>query len=383
MVDMLGEATNRVAAAEMPRARLTELEQLVGINFNPHGLLADRELRAHCDPIGILTYDWVHTMLADGVFTVEVQAFLKSCEPLGILRRDVHDWLKDPGWRFPLFQRDKCKDLHRVFDEHRLSASNPDRLKCNCAELLGLYGLLRHWVEVRVGSRDEVRPQRASFDAACQVLDLLMIAKRQLALPGVTAAQLQQSVSRFLTLHKEAYGTQHLRPKHHWLMDIPQQVARDSAVVDAFVIERQHLLVKGVAEHVDNTTTYERSVMSSVCTLVYNADDAWCDGLRGTSVGWPGLPGVMLADKLRIFGTDVAIDDLVFRGDAVGYVLGCAAENMRLFVIVDVLTRAARVTGTADAFALAGHQELWPADELVQCLAWYGRPDGAWVVIRM
>ena len=35
-----------------------------------------------------------------------------------------------------------------------------------------------------------------------------------------------------------------IKPKHHWLMHVPQQIARDNAVIDAFVIERQHLLVK-------------------------------------------------------------------------------------------------------------------------------------------
>ncbi len=34
------------------------------------------------------------------------------------------------------------------------------------------------------------------------------------------------------------------KPKHHWLLNVPAQIAKDNVVLDAFVIERQHVLVK-------------------------------------------------------------------------------------------------------------------------------------------
>ncbi len=66
--------------------------------------------------------------------------FVKACQPLGISRQDICAFLRDKAWMFPSVGRRKAQELHRVFDEHRLSATNPDKLKCNCAEALGLYG---------------------------------------------------------------------------------------------------------------------------------------------------------------------------------------------------------------------------------------------------
>ena len=55
---------------------------------------------------------------------------------------------------FPSVGRRKAQELHRVFDEHRLSDKNPDKIKCSCAEALGLYGLLRHFFETRTAGLD-------------------------------------------------------------------------------------------------------------------------------------------------------------------------------------------------------------------------------------
>jgi len=37
----------------------------------------------------------------------------------------------------------KMSMAHRVFDERRRGAADPDKLKCSCAEALCVYGLLR------------------------------------------------------------------------------------------------------------------------------------------------------------------------------------------------------------------------------------------------
>ena len=52
------------------------------------------------------------------------------------------------------------------------------------------------------------------------------------------------------------------------MLDTPAQFLKDSVVLDAFVIERTHLAVKAIAEHVDNTRAFERSVLCGMlCSL--------------------------------------------------------------------------------------------------------------------
>ncbi len=89
MVDTLGDANARVVAGTMGVGKYKELSQSIGLNWNPDGLIADLRLRPHFDPIGSMTYDWVHNMLQDGIFSAEAAAFMRACEPLGISRNDV------------------------------------------------------------------------------------------------------------------------------------------------------------------------------------------------------------------------------------------------------------------------------------------------------
>jgi hypothetical protein len=381
---MLGAAGTRYNAGLMTKAMFHQLEQTTGLNCNPVGLIADVSLRHYVDPIAVMTYDWVHTMLQDGTFTAEAHLFLKACGPLGVTRADIQGFLKDEGWQFPNSSKSKAKQLHRVFDVNRVSATEPDKIRCGCSEMLGLYGLLRHFFETRVGDRPEICAEHTSFKAACHVMDLILQAKRCLARPAEAAVQLEAAVGAQLRLHIAAYGTEHVKPKHHWLLDVPAQMQRDGCVLDAFIIERTHLMVKGIAEHVRNTHDFERSVMRGVTTKAFQsaATATYGDSLIGKVAALPGYPSVQVADKMKLFTLQLAIDDVVLRGESAGIVIACASEGGVLFVIVETMMRNTLVSSHASACTPTGCHEVWLASEVEQSLAWYGRPDGSWVVVR-
>jgi hypothetical protein len=114
---------------------------------------------------------------------------------------------------FPSVGRRKAQELHRVFDEHRLSDKNPDKIKCSCAEALGLYGLLRHFFETRIAGLEEVRAEWRSFLAVCTVIDILLLAKRS-SLDVVAAStqlqaatQQQQTKTNTNKTHKPTFET--------------------------------------------------------------------------------------------------------------------------------------------------------------------------------
>ena len=69
---MLREAESRVLDRTMTQTRYDSLQKVVGFHYNPHNWLLDDELLRHCNPMGIITVDWVHNMLQDGTFTTEV-----------------------------------------------------------------------------------------------------------------------------------------------------------------------------------------------------------------------------------------------------------------------------------------------------------------------
>jgi hypothetical protein len=193
------------------------------------------------------------------------------------------------------------------------------------------------------------------------------------------------AISHSPRLHQLAYGIRHIRPKHHWMMDVAAQLVRDECVLDAFIIERTHLVVKGIADHIRNTSCFEQSVLSGVTTLAFESAAVALAGdcLVGRCALLPGFPGVQVADKMSIFNIDVSVDDIIVRGEEAGVVVACALENGRLLVVVDLLVKTANVSSHTDVFSLAGQHGVWSAAEVGHCLGWYCQPDGSFVVIRM
>lgn len=163
-------------------------------------------------------------------------------------------------------------------------------------------------MQTRVGPQPGIEKELASFAAACRCIDLLQVAKRGVAASGEVAAELARASAEHLEIHKAAYGTTHLRPKHHWVMDVPAQICRDGLVLDSFIIERIHLQVKSVAEHIRNTTCFERSVLAGVLNLqAQRLSKAFQQvGLEGRQVPWPGTQDVLVSDRMAYLGLKVA-----------------------------------------------------------------------------
>ena len=279
-----------------------------GLNANIHSIWGDRRLSASCavDLLSTIRYDWVHSYLQDGVLSVETWLFLQRCEHLGTTHQALHDFLADPAWRWPAISERKAKMSFRIFDSYRnASSETADKLKCGASELLGVYGMIRHFVETRIGFHADIAAERASFDAACHVLDVLILCKRGAAAVEDGAQALQRAISHHQYLHVQAYGDAHTKPKHHWMHHIPMQFKEDKVIIDAFIVERGHLLVKSVAEHVTNTRDYEASVMAGVLNQQYKlaAESSMGSGLRGPQ---ERLGHFLVAVHMKIDGLHVS-----------------------------------------------------------------------------
>ena len=306
--EMLCIARGRCEAGEMTKTRFEALQMGFGINCNPSGIFADRELLSCCGIVSAVTYDWVHNLFQDGIFTTEGWLFLNAA---GIPSAEVQQYLKCDTWEYPYAFRQKSKQLHRVFDHFRSHSSDEaSKLKASASELLGLYGLLRHLAETRIGDRPDISAQRASFDALCHLIDLIVRCKRGKTPPNQTSDNVQKATLRYMELHEAAYGTAFVKPKMHWQLDMSQQIARDGCILDAFIIERMHLTVKRVAETVQNTSCFERSVFSGVINhrFLRASDGAILSGLgypnRRWRNGW--VSPYMTYQTLQALGAETA-----------------------------------------------------------------------------
>ena len=188
---------------------------------------------------------------------------------------------------------------------------------------------------------------------------------------------LTNAISDYVRKHKLAYGTQYVKPKVHWLLDVPEQLVRDGLVLDAFVIERTHLTVKHLAEQVDNTSVFERSVMASLASTAWQraSDGPPGNGLLGRSAPSPELAGAFVSDKMVAYAVELCVDDIVCRRGDLGVVAACGELDGRLFLIVKPLNVVRAMSLHTKLAEPADGIAAWDALDVRLCLAW--RRDAA------
>ena len=188
-------------------------------------------------------------------------------------------------------------------------ASSPQRQRTNSRPphpiFLGLAALLQHFVETKVPRHDDLEAPVASFRAACKVLYTILWCKRGTVSPEDGAVELRASVQEHMAAHLRAHSDVYIKPKHHWTFHIAPQFRCDHAIVDCFVVERGHLLVKSLAEHVRNTSNYERSLMAGVVNQLFKVAEVsrLGSGLRGSVTSCGGTP---LSSHMTVLGLQVA-----------------------------------------------------------------------------
>lgn len=379
-VDTIAAAAHRVATGRMTKTAFGELESAIGFRCNPLGLVAHRDACNIAQPIQTMRYDWVHSMLQGGVLTSEVDALL---ELSGTRREDLQKFLADASWSFPRNNLEKSRQLHRIFNARR--SAEDGKTKASCSELLGVYGLLRFFFELKLRDRPDMASGLRSFTSVCGVIDLLLTTKRRTASLPVLVGELKTAMATHLRLHIAAYGAQYVKPKHHWLLDVPDQVLRDGLLLDAFIIERMHLRVKSLAEKIKKTTSFEASVLSSALT-VHLADVEAFDkggGLRGRTAPFPGAHvGALVADKMECIGVTLAVGDFVTYGEDVGIIVACALEGGELYAIVRDLAKQSDLTTCVAKYTMTDSLSVWLASACAPAVAWRPRPDGCHVVVR-
>ena len=384
------DAWRQVHAGTRSQASAQLLETATGIHANPTGLLADASLRACFSVLEVLNEDWMHGALQDGVLFIIINLLLRSvCEKLEWTLDRVEQFLK-ADWCFPKAVRGKMRGLWRMFDAHaRERMDEKMRFKYTASELLGLYVLLRHFVLAIVvpaaASRGvDLGPEIAVFLAYCRVIDTIMMLKKGFANDAdaeLLIVQLEAHLDRAMALQMRVFGAEGFRPKHHRMQHIAGQIREFRFVLDAFIIERLHLVVREVLAKVHNPATFEQSLLKFAMARQIAALNAHAatHGLTGRTAPLRGFPAARAAAAMLYCGMALASGDVVFRDSVAGEVTLCATEGGRGFVIVEVWREVAVVTAHSRKWQKTGSQEAWPVEDLEQSAAWY--KDGDDVVV--
>ena len=120
--------------AGMPAADFDRLQQVLGVNFSPHGVLLDTHIRSFLPPVDHCLRDPMHTLFSNGVAGTHTARLIQSLIDIGI----THDQLK----RFVgAFNQPKAS---AKLDPEILAPARvaEDRMRCFASELMSLIPLV-------------------------------------------------------------------------------------------------------------------------------------------------------------------------------------------------------------------------------------------------
>ena len=143
-------------------------------------------------------------------------------------------------------------------------------------------------------------------------------------------------------------------------------------MIDSYPIERNHIFVKSIAEHITFTGNYETSLLSGVTTLHrQRLAEAVDNCLVGRSSAWPGYASAKLANRLSCNGLVISVGDFVLRGTMMGEVVSAVRDVTGLCILVEVWQPCGDILPHSKRYKPECRRECWPAEEVQQSVAWY------------
>jgi len=334
-----------------PKGQHRRLELLYGLTDNPQGILWDKDLRDYVKPATAITYDPMHALVSNGIVQNETSFLLADLKSIGVgweslLRFVKSDWHVCRSVGNP-------KILEDCFAPPRMKSFKKDgTFKAGASEMLLVSPVICFFLRKVTGIAAKLPKQTASYEALCQVLQIVASMKQG----APNACQLAAAMEKHAVAFAEAYPSAEVKPKNHYALHVPAQSAQNAILLDAFVGERKHGGIKRVAEHIRNTTAFERSVITNaVCRQIeWLADPTnLCDGLTSPRKCPELGHNCSIANAMVWNGTRVVVGDCMFRHGHVFIINACADLAPGLALLVDRYEKVAQVTTCASRWTRA------------------------------
>lgn len=332
IVDNLLAKSGTLSTIEME-----QLSQASGFHINTDGLLHDKELRHFVRPL-TFSFEAMHCLLAHGTTSVELHLFMQSCKrTFGVSYKHFREFC-GATWLCPSSRQ---VNMNIVLSDKRESN---DGFKGIASEVLALMPLIREFAEVCVKPSGRMDKEFASFIAMSDVVNAMQILKCCEHVTAIQCQELQTLLCKHLDCFKQAYPVEELKPKHHYSLHLPGQIAASGFVFDAFTLERKHRSIKQHANHICVTRCYEKSLTSQVLAseLMKMPHSIIQPGLRGpivksaeaaTMLGMTGE--IEIAKGIFVRYMNLTTDDVIISGTLAMKILVFAkAFKLQCFVHV-------------------------------------------------
>lgn len=326
----------------LPKTQFEALQTATGLTWAEGGLLWRPSLRPFLRPTDVFTYDSMHTVLSNGLAQTELTLVFRRLREIGVSIKDIRDYFGG-GWKF-------CRTLGSqrmlvtCLAPARVKAfEEAGHVKASASEFLMMVPVVAHFLHTVVGRTRELSKEIKSFQALAALVWFMQRAKED-------GEQVHDKFAGVVHAHavcfQSAYPEEKEKPKAHFAFHLPPQAQRDNTIVDAFVGERKHQMLKSVATEVKNTIAFEKTcVHAAFAKQISDINDAMADGLLGAKTSVGTLPDVgadcEIGKALRWRGTALHVGDLLVLADhdalvTAGFV---ATADGRFFVFGTLFAR--------------------------------------------
>jgi len=303
-------SVDKVASTTTKKDRL-ELEKMLGVVHNPHGILLCRHLRAIARPSDVIVFDFMHCFLTNGTLALELQLFTLRARSLGLLMfEEVANFMEQ--WHWPKHVRAPSSLWSQKHDD-----SSNEYFKGGASDLLSYYPAFREIVKRSVKTAT-MASQVKSLLALFHVLDGWALIQR-----GQEPVRWAEAIAYWYQCFQQAWPDVTPKPKHHLCMHMPLHLAKHKCLPALFVNERRHKTYKNFAKAITAATGFEKSVTISVVNDhlrnlhekdalrmgIYHrsprsADSTWCSEC--------GFDSAEIALSGSCHGVETSVGDMVF-----------------------------------------------------------------------
>lgn len=245
-------------AGALSAAAFSRLQQSIGFNYSPAGLLLDVALRDVCRPCDANAFDGMHCTFANGTLGWELHDVLESARSFGLRYPDLQDYVE--SWVLPAQLEMNAHRLSKCFSEKMQTSSRAaGTFKAQASDIISIYPIVRRFLlhETTNEQRMAIKLELRSFLRLCRYADLYLLAKKG---QKKAADELPAAAASYMRARQAAYGDETAKPKHHLQMHVSTQDWRNGYIVDCFTHERKHKVCKKFATDHKNASNMEKYV---------------------------------------------------------------------------------------------------------------------------
>ena len=233
---------------------LGDLQTQMGFNHSDNNLFLCSQLSLGLT--SIVMFDWMHILFIGGIFAVEMLELSKRLATHNMGSAQMGAYFSQFRWPHGYASG--------------ASVCSDGKFGGSASEMLSVAPVIAKYL------RDVVQPagfcdkEVVSGILLCDLVDLLSVVNGG----GVTPAKLEEAILQFLHAHIRADELKLWIPKHHYLIHLPMQLFKFGFLLNTFVQERKHRVLKRMCTPRHNTSSFDKGVLQDMtCQHLFDLEE--------------------------------------------------------------------------------------------------------------